>query len=262
MDLGVRGKGIVVVGGTSGMGLATAEVLAAEGASLVLAGRDRDRAERAVASLPDGGGAAYAMTVDVRHEGAVDQLMQDAVGALGRLDGIAVMTGMAGHEPMTVTDAVWTGVFEDVLLGTVRAVRAALPHLLDRGGSIVTTAAYSIRAPDARRLPYSTLKSAVATFTKGVARTYGGQGVRANCIAPGAIETEGMHALRRMLADERGWPFEEAIERVMVDEWHLDVALARPGKPAEVGELVAFLLSERAAYLTGALVNIDGGTTF
>jgi NAD(P)-dependent dehydrogenase (short-subunit alcohol dehydrogenase family) len=65
-----------------------------------------------------------------------------------------------------------------------------------------------------------------------------------------------------MLADERGWPFEEAIERVMVDEWHLDVALARPGKPAEVGELVAFLLSERAAYLTGALVNIDGGTTF
>jgi NAD(P)-dependent dehydrogenase (short-subunit alcohol dehydrogenase family) len=202
------------------------------------------------------------MTVDVRHEGAVDQLMQDVVGALGRLDGIAVMTGMTGHEPMTVTDAVWTGVFEDVLLGTVRAVRAALPHLVDRGGSIVTTAAYSIRAPDARRLPYSTLKSAVATFTKGVARTYGGQGVRANCIAPGAIETEGMHALRRMLADERGWPFEEAIERVMVDEWHLDVALARPGKPVEVGELVAFLLSERAAYLTGALVNIDGGTTF
>jgi 3-oxoacyl-[acyl-carrier protein] reductase len=262
MDLGLRGKGIVVVGGTSGMGLATAQVLAAEGASLVLAGRDRDRAERAVASLPDGGGAAHAMTVDVRHEGAVDQLMQEAVGALGRLDGLAVMTGMAGHDPMTVSDAVWTGVFEDVLLGTVRAVRAALPHLVDGGGSIVTTAAYSIRAPDARRLPYSTLKSAVATFTKGVARTYGGQGVRANCIAPGAIETEGMHALRRMLADERGWPFEEAIERVMVDEWHLDVALARPGKPAEVGELVAFLLSERAAYLTGALVNIDGGTTF
>ena len=71
-----------------------------------------------------------------------------------------------------------------------------------------------------------------------------------------------MHALRRMLADDHGWPFEEAIERVMVDEWHLDVALARPGKPVEVGELVAFLLSERAAYLTGALVNIDGGTTF
>jgi NAD(P)-dependent dehydrogenase (short-subunit alcohol dehydrogenase family) len=262
MDLGVRGKGIVIVGGTSGMGLATAQVLAAEGASLVLAGRDRERAQRAVASLPEGAGAAHAMSVDVRHEGAVDQLLREAVDALGRLDGIAVMTGLTGHEPMTVTDAVWTEVFEDVLLGTVRAVRAALPHLVDRGGSIVTAAAYSIRAPDAHRLPYSTLKSAVATFTKGVARTYGSQNVRANCIAPGAIETEGMHALRRMLADQRGWPFEEAIERVMVDEWHLDVALARPGKPIEVGELVAFLLSERAAYLTGALINIDGGTTF
>ena len=149
MDLGLRGKGIIVVGGTSGMGLATAQVLAAEGAALVLAGRNRERAERAVASLPDGGGSAQAMTVDVRHEGAVDRLLQDAVGVLGRLDGIAVMTGLTGHEPMTVTDAVWTEVFEDVLLGTVRAVRAALPHLVDRGGSIVTTAAYSIRAPDA-----------------------------------------------------------------------------------------------------------------
>jgi NAD(P)-dependent dehydrogenase (short-subunit alcohol dehydrogenase family) len=71
-----------------------------------------------------------------------------------------------------------------------------------------------------------------------------------------------LHALRGILADERGWPFEEAIERIMVDEWHLDVALGRPGRSIEVGELVAFLLSERAAYLTGALINIDGGTTF
>ena len=100
MDLGVRGKGIVIVGGTSGMGLAAAQVLAAEGASLVLAGRDRDRADRAVASLPDGGGPAYALTVDVRHEGAVDRVLQEAVDVLGRLDGIAVMTGLSGHEPL------------------------------------------------------------------------------------------------------------------------------------------------------------------
>jgi NAD(P)-dependent dehydrogenase (short-subunit alcohol dehydrogenase family) len=68
--------------------------------------------------------------------------------------------------------------------------------------------------------------------------------------------------MRKMLAEERGLPYDEALERVMVDEWGLDVALGRPGRPEEVGELIAFLLSPRAGYLTGALINIDGGTNF
>jgi 3-oxoacyl-[acyl-carrier protein] reductase len=102
----------------------------------------------------------------------------------------------------------------------------------------------------------------VAAFTKTIARDYGNQGVRANCVCPGAIETEGLAALRRQLAQARGVPPEGLLERVMVEEWHLDVALGRPGKPEEVGELFAFLLSPRAGYLTGALINIDGGTAF
>jgi len=262
MDLGVHGKGYLIVGGTSGMGLATARVLAAEGASLVVSGRDPERAERALASLPAGDGTRAAVTVDVQQAGDVERAVDEAVQILGRLDGLAVLTGMIGHEPATVADDRWTAFFEDVLLGTVRAVRAALPHLTQRGGTIVTAAAYSIRAPHAQRLPYATLKSAVATFTKGIARTYGREGVRANCVAPGAIETEAMHAMRQHFADERGYPYEEALERVMVEDWHLDISLGRPGKPEEVGELIAFLLSDRAAYLTGALINIDGGTDF
>ena len=144
----------------------------------------------------------------------------------------------------------------------MRVVEAALPALVKSQGSIVTTAAYSIRAPEIARLPYASMKSAVATFTKGIAKTYGRHGVRANCIAPGAIETSALTAIRRHIADTTDVPYDEALERVMVDEWGLDIALGRPGRPEEVGALIAFLVSPVAGYLTGALVNIDGGTNF
>jgi NAD(P)-dependent dehydrogenase (short-subunit alcohol dehydrogenase family) len=153
-------------------------------------------------------------------------------------------------------------VLHDVLLSTVRSVQAALPYLRRNGGTVVTTSAYGIRAPEIAWLPYASLKSAVATFTKGIAKAYGRSGVRANCVCPGAIETDSLARLRQRIAAERGIPPEGALEQVMVEEWHLDVAMRRPGRPSEVGELIAFLLSPRAGYLTGALINIDGGTNF
>ena len=113
-----------------------------------------------------------------------------------------------------------------------------------------------------RRASYIAMEAAVATFTKAFAKEYGKHGIRINCVCPGAIETEPMTELRGQLAESRGYPYEEAIERVMVDEWGLKVALGRPGKPNEVGELMAFLLSSKAGYLTGTTINIDGGTDF
>ncbi|MCU4186346.1 SDR family oxidoreductase [Acidiferrimicrobium sp. IK] len=261
MDLELRDKRLVVVGGTSGMGLATASVVAGEGAAVVLIGRSEARAAEALASLPEGCGASVVLG-DVQDGPSLDRAMQAAVETLGGLDGLAVFTGTLGHQSLDAADETWTAAFDDVLLGTVRAVRAALPHLTAAGGTIVTTAAYSVRAPDAARLPYASLKAGVAAFTKGVAKDYGRRGVRANCICPGAIETSALHDMRGELAKARGIPYEEALERVMVCEWGLDVALGRPGRPEEVGELAAFLLSPRADYLTGALINIDGGTWF
>jgi len=242
------------------MGLATARVLADEGASLVIVGRDAARAQEAVDQLPST--RTRAVLADVSREGEVERMMEEAVAALGGLDGVAVLTGVLGHDPIEIPDERWVEVFQDVMLGTARVVRSALPHLQQTGGSIVTTAAYSIRAPEIARLPYASMKAAVAVFTKGIAKSHGQYGIRANCICPGAIETEALHALRGHFASERGWPYDEALERVMTEEWNLDIALGRPGRPEEVGELVAFLLSQRATYLTGALINIDGGTSF
>ena len=249
------------------MGFAAANVLAAEGAQVVIAGRDEARAQEAAAHLRSQTGATVIDVIgDARTgEGSTD-IVARAVDALGGLDGIAVTAGgdrSAHSDPEHSTDAVWAEAFQGVLMATVGTVQAAIPHLVNGGGgTIVTTAAYSIRAFHPARLPYVTFKSAVATFTKTIAMAYGKAGVRANCVCPGAFETGGLSALRQRLAQERGVAPEGLLEQMMVEEWHMDVALGRLGKPEEAGDLFAFLLSSRAGYLSGAVINIDGGTAF
>jgi NAD(P)-dependent dehydrogenase (short-subunit alcohol dehydrogenase family) len=266
MDLGVRDRGYLIVGGTAGMGLAAASVLAADGARVALVGRDANRAAVAAETIRSHGGSAVAFEGDVTRAGEAERIVAVAVDALGNLAGVAVTTGtsVAVHtDPGHSSDEVWAEAFDDILMGTVRTVRAAIPRLVAAGGgTVVTTAAHSIHSYHPARVPYVTMKSGVAAFTKSIARAYGSEGVRANCICPGAIETGSLAAVRAQLARTRGIPPEGLLEKVMVEEWHMDVALGRLGHPEEVGELFAFLLSPRAAYLTGAIINMDGGTDF
>jgi 3-oxoacyl-[acyl-carrier protein] reductase len=106
------------------------------------------------------------------------------------------------------------------------------------------------------------MKAAVASVTKNIAKTYGDRGVRANCVCPGMIDTPLLSVDRAALAAEYGTDEQSALSRYALDAWGMKVSLGRVGRAAEVGELVAFLLSDRAGYLTGATVNIDGGTDF
>jgi len=267
MDLGVRGKGYLIVGGSAGIGLAAASALAADGAAVAIAGRNEERATRAARGLGSEHAAnVVALAGDVTVPGEAERLVGGAIAALGSLRGVAVTTGLGArgqHDLLRATDADWRDTFEDLLLGTVSVCRAAIPRLVEAGGgAIVTTAAYSIRAPKSHQFPYAALKASVATFTKNLAKTYGRDGVRASCVCPGATETEILAALRVRLAAERGWPVGEALERALAQDWGMQVALGRAGAPREVGDVIAFLLSERASYLTGALVNVDGGTDF
>jgi NAD(P)-dependent dehydrogenase (short-subunit alcohol dehydrogenase family) len=264
MDLAVSGRGYLIVGGTAGMGLATAEVLVAEGANVAVVGRNSTRAEAAVAKL--GADHTIAIVGDVAIPGESERVVDEAAAAMDGLAGIAVTTGTGSGSHSNLegaSDEVWSAAVDDILLGIVRTVRAAVPHLVaGGGGTVVTTGAYGIHAYHPDRLPYVTLKSGVVAFTKTIAKAYGPFGIRANCVCPGVVETDGLAYLRDMMARERGVPPEGLLEQVMVDEWHMDVALGRPGRPTEVGELFAFLLSPRAGYLTGATINIDGGTNF
>jgi 3-oxoacyl-[acyl-carrier protein] reductase len=261
MDLKLQDKAFVVVGGTAGMGLAAAKALAADGAAVAVVGRDEAKAKDAASALSAlGARAAHGLTHDVSKSGAAVEAVGEAVDRLGgSLHGIAVTMGTAGMMPIDSDDDAWDAAFHDVLLATTRSVQAALPHLAKTKGAIVTTAAYSARSPHEPRLPYASLKAAVATFTRGIARTHGKDGIRANCVAPGAVETDALHAIRGYVAENKGYPYEEALERALVEDFGFDAALGRPGQPDEIGSLIAFLLSDRCGFVTGQTIFADGG---
>jgi len=267
MDLGLRDTCVLVFGGSAGIGRAAASALAAEGAAVAIAARGRQRLDATVAELRDAtGSTVLGIPCDLTDEGAADRAVATAIDSLGGLDAMAITTGlgMRGQRDLLgAGDDDWLATFDDVLLSTVRACRAAVPALVERGGgSIVTTAAYSIRSPKPHQVPYGALKSSVAVLTKNLAKSFGPQGIRANCVCPGATETDVLAAMRSQASAEHGWPHDEALERVMVEQWGMKVALGRPGRPEELGDVIAFLLSERAGYLTGATINVDGGTDF
>jgi 3-oxoacyl-[acyl-carrier protein] reductase len=267
MDLGVRGSGFLIFGGTAGIGLAAATTLAADGAALVLVGRNQERADReADALVRRFDTKVRAICGDLDRPGEAERITEQAATELGGLQGMAITTGLGPRgqrDLLRATDADWEATFADVLLGTVRACRAAVPALVaGGGGAIVTTAAYSVHAPNPNQAPYAALKAAVATLTKAVAKTHGRDGVRANCVCPGATETAVLAAMRTKLAEEHGWPKETALERALTEKWGMHIALGRAGRPDELGDVIAFLLSTRSSYLTGALINVDGGTDF
>ena len=163
------------------MGLATAAVLATEGARVAVAGRDAARAETAVRRI--GGQQTVALIGDVSRDGDADRIVAEAADALGGLAGIAVTTGtgLSSHSNLErSSDTVWADAVDDILMGTVRTVRAAVPHLVaGGGGTVVTTGAYGIRAFHPDRLPYVTLKSGLVAFTKTIAKAYGRAGAHA-----------------------------------------------------------------------------------
>lgn len=269
MDLGLRGRNFVIVGGSTGMGFAAAEQLAGDGANVALLARDGDRAADKAKLLVDQFRVrAVGISVDAAAPGdGVDRAVQRAADELGPLRGPAVTAGpMKQQGPfLEHGDDSWDWYYQMILMATVRSCRAIIPHLTrNGGGTVVTTAAYSVRAPKVLIPPYNALKAAVLTMSKILAKTHGKDGIRVNTVCPGLFDTEVNDFLRAQRAREYNVPLEEAVYTHLASNpaWNMRVALDRGGRPHEAGELIAFLLSARATYLTGATINIDGGTDF
>lgn len=254
-----QGKRYVVVGGSRGMGFAAAERLSRDGARVAVIGRDADRACDAALRLGEG---AIAESFG---ESSIDEAVARAATALGGLDGIAVTAGpfASTGNIIELSDAQWAETFDIQVMTVVRSLRAAIPLLkANGGGAIVTTAAYSARAPKDYIVHYAAMKAAIVNLTKTVAKQFGADGIRANCIAPGAIATEALDGAKQRAVDLYGGDPGAALDRFLGEHMGMKVALGRVGQPEEVGNLIAFLLSGEAPYLTGALINIDGGTDF
>ena len=239
------GKVAVITGAGSGMARATAEIFVREGAR-VLAADVTGRQDDTAAALGD---ACVAFGVDVRDEAQVEAMFAAALDAFGTVDVVCNVAGVGGAEPLAdITldeyDRVMSVNLKGVMLGTKHAVRTMVPT----GGGVILNWA-STGGLNGSRLPtstYSAAKAGVISFTKAAAIEYGLKGIRAIAICPGFVETEmsgGKGAAERFPALVKG------------------SCLQRGGQPEEIGELASFLASDRATYITGAVIPIDGGNT-
>lgn len=249
MDLGLSDRVYVVTGASRGLGRACAEQLAAEGARMVLSGRDEE-ALRATARALGGAERAIAVAGDIADPGIETCLVAAAVARYGRLDGALVSVG--GPAPGTVMDTEdgdWRLAFESVFLGPLRLCRAVGRNASQEGGSIVLVLSTSVREPIEGLALSNGLRPALAMTAKTLADELGTRNVRVNGILPGRIDTD-----RSRTADADGGRPEE-VRRAN----EARVPLRRYGEPLEFARPAVFMLSPAASYVTGSVLAVDGG---
>ncbi len=253
MDLELNGKVVLVTGGTDGLGLALAQRLVAEGASIAICGRDEERLSAAGRSLTASGGDVLSLRADVEHAGDIARFVDGAVHRWGKIDGIVHNAGRSAAGPLESNDdAVWEGDLQLKLMGAVRLTRLSLPYLRRSKGAVVNTLAMAAKAPGAASGPSSVSRAAGMALMKSLSKELGPDGIRVNAILIGLIESgQWVRA-----AAAAGAELPAFYERMAANA---AIPLGRVGRAEEFADLACFLLSPRASYLTGTAINLDGG---
>jgi 3-oxoacyl-[acyl-carrier protein] reductase len=258
MQLGLRDKVFMVAGGSRGLGLGIAAVLAEEGARVALASRDGAAAEQAACALRERHGTpVHARGCDVSDAAAIGQWSEAVLDEYGAIDGLVVNAG--GPPPGgfdALDDAAWEQAFQLTLMSAVRLIRAVLPALRQRGGgSILVLTSSVVNEPDNVLLLSAVMRAGVTNLVKGFAATLARDNIRINCLVPGIILTDRIHALAANRAPGNGLSVEEQLQQMQKP-----IPLGRFGEVGEFGRAGAFLLSDAASYITGSALVVDGGT--
>ncbi len=266
MDLGFAGSKAVVTGGSKGMGLAIAQTLAAEGASVAVMARGRPALDAAVKSLRAVGAPdAVGISVDMADAEAIATGFDAIAVRWGQLNSLIHTIGPGDGYFEQLDDSEWDAAFALGTMSGVRSIRAALPLLRAADWArIVTLSAHSIQRQNPRIVAYTAAKAALSSITKNLSKSLAADGILVNCICPGTIVTA---SFTEQLADLLAADGLDAANPYDVMTWidnnfHQPCDLGRAGLPEEVASVTAYLASRRNGYVTGATVNVDGGSDF
>ena len=257
MDLGLKNKVALVVAASRGLGRAVAEELAAEGASLVICARETKTITETARDIAESTGAhVLATTADVTSLNDINRLVESAIARFGRID---ILVTNAGGPPAGTFDSLtpeqWEAATRLTLFSAINLTREVLPGMKERGwGRILNITSIAVKQPVDNLMLSNSLRAALTGFARTLANEVATQGITVNNILPGYTRTERVEELASQMAAKQGITAEQFKSR-----WEQEIPMRRLGEPLEFAALAAFLVSERASYITGASIAVDGG---
>ena len=257
MDLGLKGKVALVAGASQGMGRASALGFAREGAKVAICARGEAALNETAAAIRKAtGGEVLAIAADMAKAEDIKKFIHQSAEHFGRVD--TIVNNAGGPPPgefMKFTDDDWNSAFNLSFMSTMRMTREAVPHMRKvGGGKVVNITSYSVKEPIAGLVLSNAVRSAVIGLAKTLSRELARDNILFNNVCPGRIDTDRAQKLNKARADRLGKPVEE-INKEMAAE----VPLGRYGTAEETADLIVFLGSDRASYITGTTIAIDGG---
>jgi 3-oxoacyl-[acyl-carrier protein] reductase len=257
MDLGLRGKVALIAAASRGLGRAIAEELGAEGASLVMCARGKEALTEASEAVRAASGVdVLSVPADVSRPDDVTRLVRSAIARFGRID---ILVTNAGGPPSGNFESLgpekWDEAVRLTLLSTVNLCREALPGMRQRKwGRIINVTSITVKQPVDGLMLSNSLRAGVTGFARTLANEVAADGITVNNILPGYTQTQRIESLAKAAAEREGISIDESLKK-----WTAEIPMRRLGEPREFAALAAFLASERASYITGTSIQVDGG---